>query len=109
MKDALLGRWRLSGTERIPAIEADEVELSKGPGECTVEPSDFHHLEDEGDIYIETEGVNSKYLFRMVFGFSSAGPKDSTRNNKLKWKGFWSYNRLADDWGEFALKHDKAL
>ena len=29
------------------------------------------------------------------------------RNNKLAWRGFYSYNRLTDDWAEFALKNDK--
>lgn len=83
MKDALRGRWRLSGPG--DGIETDEA---------------------EGDVHVETEGVTSKYMWKMQFGLANAGR--NTRNNKLNWKGFWYYNRLADDWGEFGLKNDKA-
>lgn len=88
MKDALKGRWHLSG-----------------PGDSTTSPSD----EPEGDVHIETEGVIPKYMWKMQFALVSAGRKDGARNNKLNWKGFWSYNKLTDDWGEFGLKNDKAF
>lgn len=88
MKDALKGRWHLSG-----------------PGDSTTSPSD----EPEGDVHIETEGVVPKYMWKMQFALASAGRKDGARNNKLNWKGFWSYNKLTDDWGEFGLKNDKAF
>jgi len=84
MKDALRGRWRLSGPG--DGVLSDEV---------------------EGDVHIETEGVTSKYMWKMQFGLGNAGR--NTRNNKLTWKGFWYYNKLADDWGEFGLKNDKAF
>jgi F-box protein 9 len=74
MKDALLGRWRLSG-----------------PGE------------DEGTLIIETAGVTPKYLYKMVLGLGTAGR--GAKNNKLTWQGYWSYNRLTDDWGEFGQKN----
>jgi len=83
MKDALAGRWRLSG-----------------PGDGVASE------EAEGDVHIETEGVVPKYMWVMQFSLGSAGR--GTRNNKLSWKGFWSYNKLADDWGEFGLRNDKA-
>lgn len=108
MKDALLGRWRLSGTERKPEDE-EQLEEPQGPGEYVVEPTDFYEAEEEGDVHVETEGVISKYMWKMQFSLGSSGRKDGTRNNKLSWKGFWSYNRLTDDWGEFHLKHDRAL
>lgn len=84
MKDALRGRWRLSGP-------GDGVSVGE---------------EAEGDVHVETEGVVPKYMWKMQFALGSAGR--GTRNNKLTWKGFWSYNRLTDDWGEFGLKNDKA-
>ena len=31
------------------------------------------------------------------------------KNIKLAWRGFWSYNKLTDDWAEFGLKNDKAF
>jgi F-box protein 9 len=59
----------------------------------------------EGDLYIETEGVGPKYTYRMDLSLRSAGK--GARNNKLVWRGFYSYNKLTDDWGEFLLKNDK--
>ncbi|KAH9892068.1 hypothetical protein F4778DRAFT_750670 [Xylariomycetidae sp. FL2044] len=81
----------------------------------------------EGDLIIETEGsVGNKYIFRMDLSLlrtPAAGARKNTlapgsssaaaavvarhNNNKLVWKGFWSYNRLADDWAEFSLKNGK--
>lgn len=83
MKDAVLGRWRLTGPE-LPGIEDGEK---------------------EGTLEIETAGATPKYLYKMFLNVSSAGR--STRNNKLAWQGYWSYNRLTDDWGQFTLKNDR--
>lgn len=83
MKDALLGRWRLTGPE-IPGAES---------------------LEKEGTLEIETAGVTPKYMYKMYLSVGSAGR--AARNNKLAWQGYWSYNRLTDDWGEFGLKNDR--
>ena len=82
MKDALGGRWRLSS----PLSPYDE--------------------ENEGDVHVETEGVVPKYTYKLLLAMTHAGK--GARNNKLTWKGFWSYNRLTDDWGEFGLKNDRA-
>ncbi|KAF2208447.1 hypothetical protein CERZMDRAFT_49319 [Cercospora zeae-maydis SCOH1-5] len=81
MKDALRGRWRLSGPASNQAIE--------------------------GDVLIETEGVVPKYTYHMFLGLAHAGK--GARNNKLAWKGFWSWNRLTDDWAKFELRNDKAF
>lgn len=89
MKDALRGRWRLSG----PA--------SSSPDPVTGED------EHEGDVFVETEGVVPKYTYKLHFAMAHAGK--SVRNNKLAWKGFWSYNKLTDDWGKFELRNDKAF
>lgn len=85
MKHALQGRWRLSSI-------ADEPEVSL--------------KEAEGDVFVETEGANEKYLYRMKFSLGNAGK--IVRNNKLNWQGFWCYNMLTDDTGEFPGKNDKA-
>ncbi|KAI1375419.1 hypothetical protein F4677DRAFT_137343 [Hypoxylon crocopeplum] len=85
MSSALKGRWRLSS-----ALDNAEA----GPADV------------EGDLFVETEGVSPQYMYRMELTFRSAG-KASARNNKLAWKGFWSYNKLTDDWAEFALKNGK--
>jgi len=84
MQNALRGRWRLSSV-------ADNAEVDM--------------KEAEGDVYIETEGVGPKYMYRMELSLRTAGK--AARNNKLVWKGFWNYNRLTDDWGEFTLRNDK--
>ncbi|KAF2130080.1 hypothetical protein P153DRAFT_339592 [Dothidotthia symphoricarpi CBS 119687] len=81
MKDALLGRWRLTG----------------GGGE--------EEGEKEGTLVVETAGATPKYLYKMMLSVGSAGR--GAKNNKLGWQGYWSYNRLTDDWGEFGLKNDR--
>ncbi|KAH8173750.1 f-box-like domain-containing protein [Sarocladium implicatum] len=93
MRYALKGRWRLSSV--LSDFDADEAE----------QPSTAKTEDAEGDLCIETEGVGSKYIYRMDLSLRSAGK--GARNNKLAWRGFYSYNKLTDDWGEFLLKNDK--
>ena len=61
----------------------------------------------EGDVCVETEGVGPKYIYSMDFSLRSAGK--GAKNNKLAWRGFWSYNKLTDDWAEFTRKNEKPL
>ncbi|TDZ40265.1 F-box protein pof7 [Colletotrichum spinosum] len=84
MQNGLKGRWRLSSTLDKPDAPLNEV---------------------EGDVFVETEGVGPKYMYRMELSMRSAGK--GPRNNKLQWKGFFCYNKLTDDWAEFTLKNDK--
>lgn len=85
MQQGLKGRWRLSSTADNPdAVWADA----------------------EGDLFVETEGIG-KYMYRMDLSMRVAGRR--ARNNKLEWRGFYSYNKLTDDWAEFGLKNDKAF
>ncbi|KAH9826912.1 F-box protein pof7 [Teratosphaeria destructans] len=88
MKDALRGRWRLTGPLSSHSKALAEAEV-------------------EGDLIVETEGVVPKYTYQMHLALSHAGK--STRNNKLAWKWYGCYNRLTDDWGEFGLRNDKAF
>ncbi|KAI9730123.1 MAG: hypothetical protein M1834_006116 [Cirrosporium novae-zelandiae] len=82
MQYALRGRWRLSSVEEG----------------------------GEGDIHIETEGVDAKYTYKMHLALrNSSSRPGSTKNNKMLWRGFWSYNRLTDDWAEFGLRNDRAF
>ncbi|RYP69812.1 hypothetical protein DL769_005164 [Monosporascus sp. CRB-8-3] len=93
MGQALKGRWRLSGPHDGPGVDEGGA------------PEGTAHLADvEGTLFVETEGAGPKYMYRMDLSMRSAG---KTRNNKLVWKGFWSYNKLTDDWAEFGLKNDK--
>jgi len=92
MKDALSGRWRLSGDPYGPAKAVAE---------------DEEEVEVEGDVHVETLGVVPKYHYRLLLSVSSAGKASATRSNKLVWKGFWSYNKLTDDWAEFGRRNYK--
>lgn len=85
MHQAYKGRWRQSS-----ALD---------------HPDNTDPKEQESDIYVETEGVGEKYMYRMDLTLRSAGK--GTKNNKIVWKGFHSYNKLTDDWAEFQLKNDK--
>lgn len=89
------GRWRMSppgiGPQQNVSRQGSDLAVSSG----------------EGDVFVETEGVGTKYLYRMDLTLRSAGKPTSTRNNKLMWRQFYSYNKLTDDWGEFGLKNDK--
>jgi F-box protein 9 len=96
MKDALKGRWHLSGDPY--GIKARSTSVAETDAE-QLEP------DNEGDIHIETEGVVAKYKYAMQLRFASAGT--GTRNNKLNWVGYWCQNKLTDDVGEFGLKNDR--
>ncbi|KAI9685316.1 MAG: hypothetical protein M1822_004689 [Bathelium mastoideum] len=102
MKDALRGRWHLSGPVDQPISRASPDEANEEEESAPDIPLD----EPEGELHIETEGVVPKYMWKMQFGIGHAG---RARNNKLQWKGFWSYNKLTDDWGNFGLKNDRAF
>lgn len=113
MKDALRARWRQSGAASSLASDEDiAASEGKGVGEYTREPLGELAAgceEAEGELHIETEGVIPRYLYKMQMKFASAGRKEGSRNNKLEWKGFWSYHKLTGDWSEFGLKNDKAF
>lgn len=94
MKQALRGRWRLCHPLSLEDRNVKEI-ATGGAGM-------------EGDLHIETEGVGPRYMYTMHLSLkSSSRSKNSVKNNKLVWKGFWSYNQLTSDWAEFHLKNDK--
>jgi len=123
MKDALRGRWRLSGDPFRGALAEETNTLDSELGfaaagqtgsgvkgtaaASSAAAPEEQEQEAEGDLHIETEGAVPKYVYRMQFSLGSAGR--GARNNKLVWKGYWSWNRLTDDWGEFGLKNDRAF
>jgi F-box protein 9 len=89
MKSARKGRWRLSGT--LDGVSSAEE------GKEREEP--------EGELYVETEGADAKYQNIMHLTIKTAGR--GTKNNKLNWRNFFTYNRLTEAWGELTLPHDK--
>lgn len=93
LKYALRGRWRLCH----PSLESIEV------GSNAAVP---------GDLHIETEGAaGPRYMYTMHLSLSHGNTRNrsATKNNKLVWKGFWSYNVLSGDWAEFQMRNDKAF
>ena len=99
MSRAFKGRWRLSS-----ALENEPTPAQNGYGDAGPVGSEEEPAQ-EGDLTIETEGVDPKYMYRMDLSFRTAGK--GAKNNKVVWRSFFSYNRLTDDWAEFTLKHDK--
>lgn len=96
MKHALRGRWRLGH--------------SLAANEHTVADIATAGLGADGDLFIETEGAGPRYMYTMQLALrSSSKSKNSVKNNKLQWKGFWSYNQLTSDWAPFQLKNDRAF
>ena len=92
MKQALRGRWRMA-----PLAEA-----TAGSGEgLTAEP--------EGNVLVETTAPAPAYTYSMYLALRSGTGSSGPRNTKLAWRGFWSYNRLTDDWAEFQLRNDRAF
>ena len=98
LRHALRGRWRLYHPSEDMDANGDGENLSSGlTGE-------------EGDVFVETEGAGPRYLYTMHMSLKSGNrAKYAVKNNKLQWKGFWSYNQLTNDWAEFQLKNDKAF
>jgi F-box protein 9 len=90
MKDALWGRWRLSG----PALPVAPAGSTSADNKSGVEP--------EGTLHVETDGATPKYIYKMALSVAGG---NRTKNNKLNWQGYWSYNKLIDDWAEFVMKN----
>ena len=97
MQHALRGRWKLS-----PPSDPSSA--------AGVTPTASAVQEPEGTLTVETLGIDpGKYNYVMSLSLRSAGRASGTRNNKLAWRGFWSYNKLTDDWAEFGLRNDRAF
>jgi F-box protein 9 len=91
MQHALRGRWKLSPPSSDPSTSTNSEE-------------------PEGSLTIETLGIDpEKYTYVLSLALKSAGRASGARSNKLAWRGFWSYNKLTDDWAEFGLRNDRAF
>ncbi|ERF71832.1 hypothetical protein EPUS_01747 [Endocarpon pusillum Z07020] len=96
MKHALRGRWRLSHPSAARQHTVADIATAG--------------VDTEGDLFIETEGAGPRYMYTMQLALkSSSKSKNGVKNNKLQWKGFWSYNQLTNDWAPFQLKNDRAF
>lgn len=93
MQHALKARWRLSSP-------ADQVD-----GEDEKDAVNISNLADsEGDVYVESDG-GGNYLYRMELSMRTAGK--AARNNKLSWRGFYSYNKSSEVWDECGMRNEK--
>lgn len=111
MKHALRGRWRLSPpTELLPPTSSPSTSTASASTSTSAFPP-----EPEGNLLVETRGPTDAYTYRLQLTLRSGtammvgGGATATRNTKLVWRGFWSYNRLTDDWAEFGLRNDRAF
>ncbi|PWY68653.1 hypothetical protein BO70DRAFT_366026 [Aspergillus heteromorphus CBS 117.55] len=120
LKHAHRGRWRLakptpesdSSDEVPPSHPLSEYDSLPAKAQTTAAP-------DPRDLIIETEGVGPKYMYLLQLSLRSVStskptnpnmtPSNPSKNTKLVWKGYWSYNKLTDDWAEFGLKNDRAF
>lgn len=116
LKKALRGHWHLTAPVTDDSDESDTqtglvAPVLQKPGE------DSEH--DIRDLVFETEGVGAKYTYIGHLGLRSSNPAravgatksapNTSKNTKLAWKGYWSYNELTDDWAELGLKNERAF
>ncbi|KAL4924482.1 putative F-box protein (Pof7) [Aspergillus undulatus] len=112
LKRAQWGRWRLSK----PSSPTDPPEV---PEYLFPNKDKAATTPDPRDLVIETEGVGAQkyvYVLHLALRSTTARPNNAhpthpnpSRNTKLVWKGYWSYDKLTDDWAEFGLKNDRAF
>jgi F-box protein 9 len=116
LKYALRGRWHLTRPTPVPAEEQTDPDQSQVPPSMK---TDGTLSPDPRNVVIETEGVDPKYTYVLHLALRSSkparavgstrSPPNVSKNTKLAWKGFWNYNKLTDDWGEFGLRNDRAF
>ncbi|KAJ5084073.1 hypothetical protein NUU61_008652 [Penicillium alfredii] len=110
LKHGHRGRWHLTAP----------VDASESTGDTNPASSERTKAStDPRDLIVETEGVGPQYIYTMHLSLRSptgsrsaqvgASPSNPSKNTKLVWRGFWSYNKITDDWGEFGLRNDRAF
>ncbi|KKK13435.1 F-box protein [Aspergillus rambellii] len=120
LKRAQWGRWRLAKPETA-SDSADESEQIESISDYYSFPTKDKAAAspDPRDLVIETEGVGGpKYIYVLHLSLRSTNIRanntnpslpNPSRNTKMVWKGYWSYDKLTDDWAEFGLKNDRAF
>ncbi|KAJ5171923.1 hypothetical protein N7492_004516 [Penicillium capsulatum] len=104
LKHGHRGRWRLTPLTPLPDDSPDGGTTESAPDPTSTDPR---------DLVVETEGVDPKYIYTMHLALRSSSASkqhiNPSKNTKLVWRGFWSYNKITDDWGEFGLRNDRAF
>lgn len=115
LKYTRLGRWYIVKPETLPDPPNPNAKPELAP-DLSSRNTPEHVIPDPSDVVIETEGSSPRHVYTLYLGFrSSSGaraeaaglPVNSTKNTKLAWKGYWSYNKITDDWAEFGLRNDR--
>lgn len=108
MNHALRGRWHLSGPSN-PTPSSSSSSHSPSPPPSSSSPRPEPDPDPEGTLHIESFGVDAdKYTYTMRLALRRAGRR-AAPHTKLAWRGFWSYNKVTDDWAEFGLRNDRAF
>ncbi|KAE8353499.1 hypothetical protein BDV28DRAFT_132988, partial [Aspergillus coremiiformis] len=116
LKDARRGRWRLAN----PFPLSDQgVEAQPGPPSVHGGKDLSGDASDPRDVIIETESVTSNNINVLHMSLrsptahrlanSTVAPPNPSKNTKMIWKGYWSYDKLTDDWAEYGLRNDRAF
>ena len=119
LKYTLHGRWHLAKPTTLPEPPNPNARPELAPESTPFGKTPAAVTPDARDIVIETEGVGPKYIYLMHLslrsssgGSRSANPNapslNPAKNTKLAWRGYWSYNKITDDWAEFTLRNDRA-
>lgn len=90
-------------TQVVPVYKKDDGTVLTRPKGIT--QGTWKIMTAQGRLFIESEGSVDRYIFFMEFDIRSSGKH---RHNKLKWREFWSLNKITQDTAEFSLKNDKA-
>jgi F-box protein 9 len=116
LQKAHRGHWRLT----VPiAHDSDESNPQADLVAPVLQKAGEISGHDPRDLVFETEGVGAKYTYIGHLGLRSSNPAravgatksppNTSKNTKLVWKGYWSYNELTDDWAELGLKNERAF
>ncbi|KAF5859589.1 F-box only protein 9 [Aspergillus alliaceus] len=119
LRDARRGRWRLANPFPLFDTPGDGVQMESGPPSVYGGKDLSGEASDPRDVIIETEsgGSSSINVLHMSLRSSTAHrsanstttPSNASKNTKLIWKGYWSYEKLTDDWAEYGLRNDRAF
>lgn len=125
LKYALRGRWRLiHPTPASPTSDNNVNFQTDQPSPPKASPAslmkqDSISAPDPRNLVIETEGVDPKYIYTMYLslrssntvrnGNSTSPQANTSKNTRLIWRSYWSYNKLTDDWAEFGLRNDRSF
>lgn len=116
LKSAKWGRWHLTPPD---TGENNDSKVTDGHPSQPVAKDNKAPETDPRNLVIETEGADAKYTYILHLSLRSTNPARAvgsiktppnvSKNTKLVWRSFWSYNKLTDDLAEFLLRNDRSF